>query len=101
MFILKDLPSNYETSNPKRSQLGVSKVDYSKYIELVMDFVETNKPYMLVELVDEDPWLTGNVFITRLRTAIDMTEKKSIVRVGFAKGDGKSHFCLYRRDMGY
>ena len=101
MLKLKDVPNYYIISNHKRSKLGVSKVDYSEYIEVIMEFVKSNKPYMLVEVIDEDPWLSGNTITTRLRTAIDICELKSTIRVGHAEGDGKSHYCLYRRDMGY
>lgn len=101
MFKLVDVPEGYILSNPNRGKLGVTQVDYIDYIEIVMKFVDTGKPYMMVEIIDRDPWLTGNVFITRLRTAIDLAGVRHIVRAGYVSKDRESHFCLYRRDMGY
>ena len=101
MLKLKDVPEGYNLSNPKRSKLGESKIDYTDYIEVVLKFFDTDKPYMMVEIVDEDEWLSGNTFISRLRTAIDICEMKNVIRAGYVSGEGKWHYCLYRRDMGY
>lgn len=108
MLKLKEVPESYNIiSNTNKGKAG-ARLDYSEYIELVMSFVESDKPYMLVEYDDEENnnrrsdefHATGRI-VSRLRKAIDICELKEIVRPGFVTGDGKSHACLYRRDMGY
>ena len=108
MLKLKEVPEHYNiVSNTKKGKAG-ARLDYSEYIELVMNFVESDKPYMLVEFEDEvytsrrsDDFHATGVIVSRLRKAIDICEMKEIVRPGFVTGDSKSHACLYRRDMGY
>lgn len=101
MLKLVDVPAGYNISNPKRNKLGGSKVDYTDYIEVILKFVDTNKPCMMVERVDDDEFISGGTIISRFRTAIEICEMKNIVRAGYVSGDGKWHYCLYRRDMGY
>jgi hypothetical protein len=108
MLKLKEVPESYNIiSYTKKGKTG-ARLDYSEYIELVMAFVESEKPYMLVEYDDEgnskrrsDEFHATGRIVSRLRKAIDICELKELVRPGFVSGDGKSHACLYRRDMGY
>ena len=95
MFELKNTPDEFRA----QQRTGRKANDYEEYIEVILEFISHNKPYLMVEGENEDG--TPAVQLkSRFDKAIDLLCVKDQVRIGFWTPNGeKSKLILYRKDM--
>lgn len=95
MFELKNTPDEFRA----QQRTGKKSNDYSEYIEVILEFISLNKPYLMVEGEDEEGTPAVRVK-SRFEKAIDLLCLKETVRAGFWTPNGeKSKLILYRKDM--
>ena len=94
MYELKNTPDEFRAQQARGKRTG----DYTEYIEVILEFISLNKPYLMVEGDDEG---TPAVQLkSRFDKAIDLLCLKDTVRTGTwtPKGE-KAKLILFRKDM--
>lgn len=95
MYELKNTPDEFRAQQARGKRTG----DYTEYIEVILEFISLNKPYLMVEGEDEDGY-TAAANKSRFEKAVDLLCLKDTVRLGFWTPQGeKTKLILYRRDM--
>lgn len=95
MFELKNTPDEFRA----QQRTGKKANDYSEYIEVILEFISLNKPYLMVKGEDEEGTPAVRVK-SRFDKAIELLCLKETVRTGFWTPNGeKSKLILYRKDM--
>lgn len=95
MYELKNTPDEFRA----QQRTGRKSLEYDEYIEVILEFISLNKPYLMVEGTDENGY-TAAQNKSRFDKAIDLLCMKDTVRTGFWTPNGeKSKLILYRRDM--
>lgn len=95
MFKLKNTPDEFRA----QQRTGRKALEYDEYIEVILEFISLNKPYLMVEGTDENGY-TAVANKSRFDKAIDLLCMKDTVRTGFWTPQGEtSKLILYRKDM--
>ena len=94
MFKLKNTPDEFRA----QQRTGKKANDYSDYIEVILEFISLNKPYLMVE--GEDEGRPAVQLKSRFDKAIELLCLKDTVRTGtWSPGNGETaKLILYRKD---
>ena len=93
MFELKNTPDEFRA----QQRTGRKANDYDIYIEVILQFISLNKPYLMVE--GDDDGIPAVQLKSRFDKAIELLCLKDTVRTGFWTPKGEtSKLILFRKD---